>query len=59
MTLSGFTEEAQLDYLGTLTRSTIKVTTATTNELEVLATPTPTQRQVFELLRVPVPFRLL
>ncbi len=47
-----------LDHLGTLTRNTMKVTTGTTSEFQMLATPTPIQRQVFELLGTPVPLRL-
>lgn len=47
-----------LDHLGTLTRNTMKVTTGTTSEFEILATPIPVQRQVFELLGAPVPLRL-
>lgn len=47
-----------LDHLGTLTRNTMKVTTGTTSEFEMLATPTPIQRQVFELLGTQVPLRL-
>jgi len=47
-----------LDHLATLTRNTMKVTTGTTSEFEMLATPTPIQRQVFELLGAPVPLRL-
>ncbi|MHB1802919.1 MAG: hypothetical protein ACYCU5_14935 [Actinomycetes bacterium] len=48
-----------LDHLATLTRNTMKVTTGTTSEFEMLATPTPIQRQVFELLSAPVPLRLM
>ncbi len=33
-------------------------TTETTSEFELLATPTPTQRRVFELLGAPVPLKL-
>jgi transposase len=47
-----------LDHLATLTRNTMKVTTATTNSFEMLATPTSIQRQVFELLGAQVPLRL-
>ncbi len=47
-----------LDHLGTLTRNTMKVTTGTTSEFEMLATPTPIQRQVFELLGAQVPLRI-
>jgi hypothetical protein len=50
---------ALLDHLGTLTRNTMAVTTDTTSEFELLATPTPTQRRVFELLGAPVPLRLV
>jgi len=45
--------------LATLTRNTMKVTTAVTSEFEMLATPTSIQRQVFGLLGAPVPMRLL
>ena len=48
-----------LDHLATLTRNTMKVTTGTTSEFEMLATPAPIQRQVFELLGAPVPLRLM
>jgi len=48
-----------LDHLATLTRNTMKVTTGTTSEFEMLSTPTSIQRQVFELLGAPVPLRLL
>jgi len=48
-----------LDHLATLTRNTMKVTTGTTSEFEMLATPTPIQRQVFDLLGAPVPLRLM
>jgi hypothetical protein len=48
-----------LDHLGTLTRNTVKVTTGTTNNFDMLTTPTPLQRQVFELLGSPVPHRLM
>jgi hypothetical protein len=47
-----------LEHLATLTRNTMKVTTGTTSEFEMLATATPIQRQVFELLGAPVPLRL-
>lgn len=47
-----------LDHLSTLTRNTMKVTTTTASELEMLATPTSIQRQVFELLGAQVPLRL-
>ena len=48
-----------LEHLGTLTRNTVQVTTGTTEEFEMLSTPTPTQRRVFELLGAPVPLRLM
>ena len=48
-----------LDHLGTLTRNTVKVTTGTTNSFDMLTTPTPLQRQVFELLGAQVPHRLM
>jgi len=48
-----------LDHLATLTRNTMKVTTGTSSEFEMLATPTPIQHQVFELLGAPVPLRLM
>ena len=47
-----------LDHLGTLTRNTVVVTTETASSFELLATPTPIQRRVFELLGTPVPRRL-
>jgi hypothetical protein len=47
-----------LEHLGTLTRNTMRTTTETTNEFELLATPTPTQRRAFELLGAAVPLRL-
>ena len=47
-----------LDHLGTLTRNTMRTTTQTTSEFELLATPTPTQRRAFELLGAPVPLKL-
>ena len=47
-----------IEHLGTLTRNTMKTTTETTSEFELLATPTPTQRRVFELLGAPVPLKL-
>jgi hypothetical protein len=47
-----------IEHLGTLTRNTMRTTTETTSEFELLATPTPTQRRVFELLGAPVPLRL-
>jgi hypothetical protein len=48
-----------LEHLGTLTRNTMRTTTDTTSEFELLATPTPTQRRVFELLGAPMPLKLL
>ena len=48
-----------LEHLGTLTRNAVQVTTGTTEEFEMLSTPTPTQRRVFELLGAPVPLRLM
>ena len=48
-----------LDHLGTLTRNTVCVTNGTTEEFEMLSTPTPIQRRVFELLGVGVPLRLM
>jgi hypothetical protein len=47
-----------LEHLGTLTRNTMRTTTETTSEFELLATPTPTQRRVFELLGSSVPLKL-
>jgi len=47
-----------LDHLATLTRNTMRTTSGMSREFEMLATPTPTQRQVFELLGVPVPLTL-
>jgi hypothetical protein len=47
-----------VEHLGTLTRNTMRTTTDTTSEFELLATPTPTQRRVFELLGAPVPLKL-
>ena len=47
-----------IEHLGTLTRNTMRTTAETTSEFELLATLTPIQRQVFELLGTPVPFRL-
>ena len=47
-----------IEHLGTLTRNTMRTTTDTTSEFELLATPTPTQRRVFELLGASVPLRL-
>ena len=50
---------ALLDHLGTLTRNTMVTSTKTTGEFELLATPTPTQQRVFELLGASVPLRLM
>ena len=47
-----------LDHLGTLTRNTMRTTSGMSREFEMLATPTPTQRQVFELLGTAVPLTL-
>jgi hypothetical protein len=47
-----------LEHLGTLTRNTMRTTTETMSEFELLATPTPTQRRVFELLGATVPLKL-
>ena len=47
-----------IEHLGTLTRNTMRTTTETTSEFDLLATPTPTQRRVFELLGAPVPLKL-
>ena len=48
-----------LDHLGTLTRNTMTVTTDQASSFELLSTPTPTQRRVFELLGAAVPRRLM
>jgi len=47
-----------IEHLGSLTRNTMRTTTDTTSEFELLATPTPTQRRVFELLGGAVPLKL-
>ncbi len=47
-----------LEHLGTLTRNTLRVVGSEGVTFDLLATPTPTQRRVFELLGVPVPRRL-
>jgi len=47
-----------IEHLGTLTRNTMRTTTDTTTEFELLAAPTPTQRRVFELLGAQVPLKL-
>jgi hypothetical protein len=44
-----------LAHLGTLTRNTLRVVGGKGATFELLATPTPTQRRVFELLGVAVP----
>jgi hypothetical protein len=44
-----------LDHLGTLTRNTI---TLPGGSIELLATPTPTQRHAFELINAPIPAAL-
>lgn len=50
---------ALLDHLATLTRNTMAITTEATTTFEMLATPTPIQREVFELLGTQVPLRLM
>ncbi len=48
-----------LDHLATLTRNTLRITgDDTAAEFDLLAVPTPTQRQAFELLSAAVPLRL-
>jgi Transposase DDE domain len=47
-----------LDHLATLTRNTIRVTSAHETTFELLALPTPTQRRAFELLGTPIPHHL-
>jgi hypothetical protein len=44
-----------LDHLGTLTRNT---TVFAERHLEILATPTPTQRRAFDLIGAPIPITL-
>jgi hypothetical protein len=44
-----------LDHLGTLTRNT---TTFAERHLNILTTPTPTQRRAFELIHAPIPLTL-
>ena len=44
-----------LEHLGTLTRNTLRVVGGNGVTFELLATPTPTQRRVFELAGVAVP----
>jgi hypothetical protein len=48
-----------LDHLATLTRNTMAVSTDKASSFELLSTPTPTQRRVFELLGAAVPRRLM
>ena len=55
--MRGFRE--LLEHLGTLTRNTMRVVGGEGVTFELLATPTPTQRRVFELLGVPVPRTLV
>jgi hypothetical protein len=55
--LRGFRE--LIDHLGTLTRNKMRVATGEGVIFDLLATPTPTQRRVFELLGVPVPKNLV
>jgi hypothetical protein len=47
-----------LEHLGTLTRNTMRVA-GTGVTFDLLATPTPTQRRVFELLGARVPKKLM
>jgi hypothetical protein len=47
-----------LDHLATLTRNTMRTTSGVSREFEMLAAPTATQRQVFELLGTAVPLTL-
>jgi hypothetical protein len=44
-----------LEHLGTLTRNTMRVVGNQSVTFDMLATPTPTQRRVFELLGAPAP----
>lgn len=44
-----------LDHLGTLTRNT---TTLAARTIDILATPTPTQRHAFQLIDTPIPLTL-
>ena len=46
-----------LDYIGALTRNTVRVATDQTSSFELLSTPTPTQPRVFEPLGTTVPRR--
>lgn len=54
--MRGFRE---LGHLGTPTRNTVKVTAGTTNEFDMLTTPTSVQRHVFELPGASVPLWLM
>src|SRR5664280_563956 len=47
-----------LDHLATLTRNTLRVRTDTAGEFDLVAVPTPTQRQAFDLLGATIPLRL-
>jgi hypothetical protein len=44
-----------LDHLATLTRNAV---TFGDRHLDILATPTPTQRRAFELIATPIPLTL-
>jgi hypothetical protein len=48
-----------LEHLATLTRNTLRVATEPGIEFDLLATPTSTQRRVFELLGAPLPKSLM
>ena len=48
-----------IDHLGSLTRNTMRVVAGEGVTFPLVATPTPTQRRVFELLGVPLPKTLL
>ena len=48
-----------IDHLGTLTRNRMRVVAGKGVEFDLVATPTPTQRRVFELLGAPVPKTLV
>ena len=48
-----------LEHLATLTRNTMRVATEPEVTFALLATPTPTQRRVFELLGAPLPKSLV
>src|SRR5450631_493678 len=47
-----------LDHLGTLTRNHLRVAGQDQSGFDLLAVPTPTQRQAFELLDAPIPLTL-